>query len=79
MFKESFNGNDRTTRRDDGHALSQLISSKIYSQEDFSLQINEGSLSEPSFFSPHFNKPHLDIYSSNRYLDNFLFHRSTIL
>ena len=79
MNKEFVYGNDGSFSRNDGPSRSQHVSSAFYTQEDFSLKINEGSLSEPSFFSPHFNKPHLDIYSSNRYLDNFLFHRSSIL
>jgi len=79
MYKESSNGNDGTISRNGGNALGNSFSSTFYTQEDFSLKINEGSLSEPSFFSPVFNKPHLDIYSSNRYLDTFLFHRSSFL
>lgn len=79
MYKESSNGNDGTTSRNGGNALGNSLSSTLYTQEDFSLKINEGSLTEPSFFSPVFSKPHLDIYSSNRYLDIFLFHRSTFL
>lgn len=79
MYKESSNGNDGTTSRNGGNALGNSLSSALYTQEDFSLKINEGSVSEPSSFSPVFSKPHLDIYSSSRYLDTFLFHRSTFL
>lgn len=84
MNKEFTYGNDGSIGRNDGPSRSQYLSSAHYTQEDFGLQINEGSLSprggqRPSYFSPHFNKPHLDIYSSNRYLDTFLFHRSTFL
>lgn len=79
MYKESSNGNDGTTFGNGGTTGSQHVSSTFYTQEDFSLKINEGSISEPSFFSPVFKKPHLDIYSSNRYLDTFLFHRSSFL
>ncbi len=79
MYRESFNGNDGTYGRNGGNVNNNTGASTFYSQEDFSLKINEGSLSEPSYFSPIFSKPHLDIYSSNRYLDTFLFHRSTFL
>jgi hypothetical protein len=79
MNKEFTYGNDGSFSRNDGPSRSQYLSSTQYSQEDFGLKINEGSVSEPSYFSPHFNKPHLDIYSSNRYLDTFLFHRSSVL
>ncbi len=79
MYKESFNGNDGTFFGNGGPTGSKYVSSTLYTQEDFSLKIKEGSLSEPSFFSPVFTKPHLDIYSSNRHLDNYLFHRSTWL
>lgn len=79
MNKEFFYGNDGGTGRNDGPFSGKHVPSTFYTQEDFSLKINEGSLSEPSFFSPVFSKPHLDIYSSNRYLDTFLFHRSTFL
>lgn len=79
MYRESFNGNDGTYGRNGGNAGNNNVSSTFYTQEDFSLKINEGSISEPSFFSPVKVKPHLDIYSSNRYLDTFLFHRSTFL
>lgn len=79
MNKEFSYGNDGRSSSNDGPSRSQYLSSAFYTQEDFSLQINEGSLTEPSFFSPVFNKSHLDIYSSNRYLDTFLFHRSSFL
>ncbi len=79
MFKESFNGNDGTFFSNGGTTGSKHVSSTLYSQEDYSLKINEGSLTEPSFFSPVFQKPHLDIYSSNRQLDWYLFTRSTWL
>ena len=79
MYKESSNGNDGTISRNGGNALGNSFSSTLYTQEDFSFKINEGSLTEPSYFSPNFQKPHLDIYSSNRYLDTFLFHRSSFL
>lgn len=79
MNKEFFNGNNGNNHWDAGTSGGQHAHPTFYTQEDFGLKINEGSLTEPSFFSPVFSKPHLDIYSSNRYLDTFLFHRSTFL
>ncbi len=79
MYKESFNGNDGTFFGNGSTTGSKHVSSTLYTQEDFSLKINEGSLTEPSFFSPVFQKPHLDIYSSNRQLDWYLFTRSSWL
>ena len=79
MNKEFTYGNDGSFGSNVGPSRSQYVSSTLYTQEDFGLKINEGSISEPSYFSPQFNKPHLDIYSSNRYLDTFLFHRSSYL
>lgn len=79
MYRESFNGNDGTFSRNGGNAGNNSGSSAYYTQEDFSLKINEGSLTEPSFFSPVKDKQHIDIYHSNRYLDTFLFHRSSFL
>lgn len=79
MNKEFTYGNDGYTGRNDGTSRSQHFSSTFSTQENYSHKINEGSLSEPSYFSPNFKKPHLDIYSSNRYLDTFLFHRSSYL
>ena len=79
MYKESFNGNDGTFFGNGGTSSSKHVSSALYTQEDFSLKINEGSHTEPSSSSPTFHKPHLDIYSSNRQLDWYLFYRSSWL